>query len=74
MIRITNITVIPPYQLNCKFNCGAIKKLNILPLIEHHKHLAGVEKMCSQIDNISDQFNLHCEKNITLLIFNEYES
>lgn len=48
MIRITNITVIPPYQLNCKFNSGAIKKLNVLPIIEHHKHLTGVESLLNE--------------------------
>lgn len=48
MIRITNITVIHPYQLNCKFNSGAIKILNVLPIIEHHKHLKGVESLLDE--------------------------
>jgi hypothetical protein len=48
MIRITNITVIPPYQLNCKFNSGVIKKLNVLPIIENQKHLTGVESLLNE--------------------------
>jgi len=48
MIRITNITVIPHYQLNCRFNSGAIRKLNVLPIIEHHKHLTGVESLLNE--------------------------
>jgi len=48
MIRITQITVIPNCNLICKFNSGAIKKLDILPIIEHHKHLTGVESLLNE--------------------------
>jgi hypothetical protein len=48
MIRIIQITVIPHYNLICKFNSGAIKKLDILPIIEQHKHLTGVESLLNE--------------------------
>jgi len=48
MIRITQITVITHYNLICTFNSGAIKKLDILPIIEHHKHLTGVESLLNE--------------------------
>jgi len=35
--------------LICKFNNGNIKKLNILPIIEQHKHLKGVERLLDEI-------------------------
>jgi len=48
MIRITNIKVTPHYNLICKFNSGAVKTLDVLPIIEHHKHLAGVENLLNE--------------------------
>ncbi len=48
MIRITNITVTPHYQLICKFNSGAIKKLDVLPIIEKHRYLTGVESLLNE--------------------------
>ena len=48
MIRITQITVVPHYNLICKFNSGAIKKLAVLPIIEHHMHLNGVANLLDE--------------------------
>lgn len=48
MIRITDIEVTPHYHLICKFNSGAVKELDVLPIIEHHKHLVGVESLLNE--------------------------
>jgi hypothetical protein len=32
----------------CKFNTGAIKTLDVFPIIQHHKHLAGVESLLDE--------------------------
>lgn len=45
MLRIIDIIEVSPYYLVCKFNNGIIKKLDILPIIEQHKHLNGVERL-----------------------------
>lgn len=48
MIRITEIKVAPNYKLICRFNSGDIKNLDVLPIIEQHKHLMGVEKLLNK--------------------------
>jgi hypothetical protein len=48
MIRITEIKVATPYLLLCKFNNGQIKKLDVLPVIEQHKHLDGVSTLLNE--------------------------
>jgi len=48
MLRITEIIEKSPYYLLCKFNNGAIKKLDVLPIIEHHKHLNGVDSLLNE--------------------------
>lgn len=48
MIRVTQISVIPNYNLICRFNSGEIKKLDILPLIKGHGHLTGVESLLNE--------------------------
>lgn len=45
MLRITEIIEKSPYYLVCKFNNGEVKKLEIMPIIENHKHLDGVESI-----------------------------
>ena len=54
MIRVTEIIDKSPYSLLCKFNDGAVKKVDILPLIEDHKHLKGVERLLNKavFDNV----------------------
>ena len=48
MLRVTQISVIPNYNLICKFNSGEIKKLDVLPLIKRHWHLTGVECLLNE--------------------------
>ena len=43
MLRITEIIEKSPYYLICRFNNGIVKKLDVLPIIENHKHLNGVK-------------------------------
>ena len=52
MIKVTSIERAEPYFLVCRFNNQAIKKLDILPLIENHKNLQCIEQLLeSQIFN-----------------------
>ena len=48
MIRITEIIENTSYSLVCKFNNGVVKKLDILPIIENHKHLDGVQTLLNE--------------------------
>ena len=48
MIRVTQISVLPNYNLECRFSSGEIKKLDVLPLIERHRHLIGVESLLNE--------------------------
>ena len=45
MIKVTSIERAEPYFLVCRFNNKAIKKLDVLPLIENHKNLQGIEQL-----------------------------
>ena len=48
MLRITEIIEISPYYLVCSFNNGIVKKLELLPIIENHKHLNGVQNLLDE--------------------------
>jgi Protein of unknown function (DUF2442) len=48
MIRITELKVTGPFTLLCKFNNGAIKKLDVLPVIQQHIHLNGVSTLLNE--------------------------
>ena len=48
MLRVTEIIEKSPYYLLCKFNNGAVKRLDVLPIIENHKHLNGVESLLNE--------------------------
>lgn len=48
MLRVTQIIEKSPYYLICKFNNGVVKKLDILPVIENHKHLDGVQSLLEE--------------------------
>lgn len=48
MIRVVEIIEKTPYFLVCKFNNGVVKKLDILPLIENHKHIEGVQSILNE--------------------------
>ncbi|OYQ48677.1 DUF2442 domain-containing protein [Flavobacterium aurantiibacter] len=45
MLKVTRIVEINQYTLTCEFDSGAVKKLDILPLIENQKHLNGVASL-----------------------------
>lgn len=48
MIRVTEIIEKAPYYLLCRFNNGSVKKLDVLPIIENHTHLKGVESLLNE--------------------------
>lgn len=48
MIRVTEIINKTPFTLVCKFNNGMIRKLDILPIIENHKKLDGVQNLLNE--------------------------
>jgi hypothetical protein len=45
MLRVVEIIEKTPYTLVCKFNNGVVNKLDILTLIENHKHIDGVQNI-----------------------------
>ena len=48
MLRVVEIIEKSPYSLVCKLNNGIVKKLDILPIIENHKHLNGVQNLLNE--------------------------
>jgi len=48
MIRITEIIENTSYSIVCKFNNGVVKKLDVLPIIENHRHLDGVQALLNE--------------------------
>lgn len=48
MLRITEIVEKSPYYLVCRFNNGMVKKLDVLPIIENHKHISGVQNLLDE--------------------------
>lgn len=53
MIKIKKIIKISPYSIICQFDSDVKKKIEILPLLENHAHLNGI----NQLKNI----DLFCE-------------
>jgi hypothetical protein len=55
MLRVVEILETSAYYLHCKFNNGAIKKLDVRPIIEQHIHLNGVEELLNEtvFNNVS---------------------
>ena len=45
MYKVTKILEISPYFIICEINDILVKKIDILPLLENHKNLAGIEKL-----------------------------
>jgi len=43
MIKVTKIIEISPYYIVCNMSNGVKKRIEILPLIENHKELKGIE-------------------------------
>jgi len=48
MLRVIEIVEKNSYSLVCKFNNGIVKNLNILPIIENHKHINGVQNLLNE--------------------------
>lgn len=45
MIKVIQINKVEPYAVECTFNNGISKKLDVYPLIQNHKNLAGIEQL-----------------------------
>lgn len=45
MLKISHINLLDNFTILCTFNNGITKKIAILPLLEKHKHLPGIEKL-----------------------------
>jgi hypothetical protein len=45
MLKISHIKLPGDYTILCTFNNGITKAINVLPLLEKHKHLPGIEKL-----------------------------
>lgn len=43
MIRIDKIIEIAPYYVDCLFNTGELKRIEVLPLLLNHQHLDGID-------------------------------
>ena len=45
MIRIDKIIEIAPYYVDCLFNTGELKRIEVLPLLLNHQHLNGIDQL-----------------------------
>ncbi len=45
MIKVIEIKKVEPYAVECTFNNGISKKLDVYPLIQNHKDLVGIDKL-----------------------------
>ena len=45
MIRIDKIIEVAPYYVDCLFNTGELKRIEVLPLLLNHKHLNGIDQL-----------------------------
>lgn len=45
MLRISHIRPLENFTILCTFNNGITKSIDIMPLLEKHKHLQGIEKL-----------------------------
>ena len=45
MLKINHINLLEDFTILCTFNNGITKIIDILPLLEKHKHLQGIEKL-----------------------------
>ncbi len=43
MIRIDRIIEVAPYYVDCLFNTGELKRIEVLPLLLNHQHLNGID-------------------------------
>ena len=45
MIRIDKIIEIAPYYVDCRFNTGELKRIEVLPLLLNHQDLNGIDQL-----------------------------
>ena len=45
MLKITGIEIQDGFRILCIFNNGVSKTIHVLPLLQNHKHLPGIEKL-----------------------------
>lgn len=45
MIKIIRVFIENPFQLVCEFSNKEVRLLNVLPILEQHKHLNGVSSL-----------------------------
>ena len=45
MLKICHINLLENFTILCTFNNGIKKMIDIMPLLEKHKHLPGIEKL-----------------------------
>ena len=49
MLKVNKILEIENFAIICEFNNGVKKKLNVLPLIQNHSHLQGIDLLQNEI-------------------------
>ena len=45
MVKVTEILEAKPYTVICKLSDGTIRRVDVGPLLQKHKHLEGIEKL-----------------------------
>lgn len=45
MIKVTRVYIENSHHLSCEFSNNEVRLLNVLPIIEKHKHLNGVSSL-----------------------------
>jgi hypothetical protein len=45
MFKATNILNIDHYQITCRLNEKFVRTIDMLPILEHHKNLNGIDKL-----------------------------
>ena len=45
MLKISHITMLENFTILCTFNNSITKAIDIMPLLEKHKHLQGIETL-----------------------------
>ena len=48
MIKVIEIKKVESYAVECKFNNGISKKLDVYPLIQNHKNLDGIDRLLDE--------------------------
>jgi hypothetical protein len=54
MLKVVSVECQSPLMLKCTFGTGAVKWLDVAPLLQNHIHLKGIEKLWdSRIFNLA---------------------